>query len=98
MRAARCAAGGSVANHGPFTQEQIVSEANVSANYSALADPAISETELDRASGGFFPFVALGVALGIAYCIADGTLDRLRPQRAIFRRDPRTSDEEAGFV
>jgi hypothetical protein len=30
---------------------------------------------LDEASGGWFPFIALGVALGIGYCILDGTLD-----------------------
>jgi hypothetical protein len=35
----------------------------------------ISDADLEHVSGGFFPFVALGVALGIAYCIADGTLD-----------------------
>jgi hypothetical protein len=35
----------------------------------------LSNAERDEVSGGFFPFIALGVALGIAYCIADGTLD-----------------------
>ena len=31
--------------------------------------------ELDQVSGGFFPFIATGVALGILYCMADGTFD-----------------------
>ena len=41
----------------------------------AASPRAISETELDQVSGGLFPFIATGVALGILYCMADGTLD-----------------------
>ena len=36
---------------------------------------SLPDFELDQVNGGFFPFVALGVALGIGYCILDGTLD-----------------------
>jgi hypothetical protein len=36
---------------------------------------AISDAEIDEVSGGFFPFIATGVAIGILYCMADGTLD-----------------------
>ena len=31
--------------------------------------------DLDQVSGGCFTFIGLGVALGIGYCIVDGTLD-----------------------
>jgi hypothetical protein len=46
----------------------------VAASVAATSRP-ISDTELDQVSGGFFPFIATGVALGILYCMADGTLD-----------------------
>ena len=39
------------------------------------ANTTISEAEMDQVSGGFFPFISTGVALGILYCMADGTLD-----------------------
>ena len=39
---------------------------------------ALSGGELDQVSGGFFPFIALGVALGIGYCMLDGTFDKPR--------------------
>lgn len=35
----------------------------------------LSVDETDQASGGLFPFLATGIALGILYCMADGTLD-----------------------
>src|SRR5712692_9868958 len=49
----------------------------------------ISDTELDQVSGSFFPFVALGVALGIAYCIADGTLDPPPAPKGDFNTGPK---------
>ena len=43
---------------------------------SVAATPrTISDVELDQVSGGLFPFIATGVAVGILYCMADGTLD-----------------------
>jgi hypothetical protein len=36
---------------------------------------AISDYEMDQVSGGFFPFIAAGVAIGILYCWADGDFD-----------------------
>jgi len=38
----------------------------------------IPDGELDQVSGGWFPFIALGVALGIGYCMLDGTFDKPR--------------------
>jgi hypothetical protein len=35
----------------------------------------LSVSETEQASGGFFPFIATGVALGILYCWADGDFD-----------------------
>jgi hypothetical protein len=35
----------------------------------------LSFDEMDQASGGLFPFIATGVALGILYCWADGDFD-----------------------
>jgi hypothetical protein len=35
----------------------------------------LSGSEIEQVSGGLFPFIATGVALGILYCMADGTLD-----------------------
>jgi hypothetical protein len=35
----------------------------------------LSVDETDQTSGGLFPFIATGIALGILYCMADGTLD-----------------------
>ena len=32
----------------------------------------LSVDEMDQASGGFFPFIATGVAIGFLYCWADG--------------------------
>jgi len=34
----------------------------------------LSDCDLDEVKGGWFPFIALGVAIGIGYCIWDGTL------------------------
>jgi hypothetical protein len=51
----------------------------------------LSNAELDRVSGGFFPFVALGVALGIAYCIADGTLDPPPAPKGDFPTGPKNA-------
>jgi len=41
---------------------------------------AISRGEIDQVSGGWFPFIAAGVALGILYCMADGTFDKAQPK------------------
>jgi hypothetical protein len=46
----------------------------------------LSDCDLDEVNGGWFPFIALGVAIGIGYCIWDGTLGRVisRPARRIW--------------
>jgi len=51
----------------------------------------LSDADLDRVSGGFFPFIALGVALGIAYCIADGTLDPPPAPKGDFPTGPKNA-------
>lgn len=51
----------------------------------------LSNADLDRVSGGFFPFIALGVALGIAYCIADGTLDPPPAPKGDFPTGPKNA-------
>jgi hypothetical protein len=38
-----------------------------------------------------FPFIALGVALGIAYCIADGTLDPPPAPKGDFPTGPKNA-------
>jgi hypothetical protein len=40
----------------------------------------IQAGEIDQVSGGFFPFIATGIALGILYCMADGTFDKAQPK------------------
>jgi hypothetical protein len=61
-------------------EEEIMGHANLTATdgsdaLSASAVRAMSGAELDQVSGGFFPFIAAGVALGILYCWADGDFD-----------------------
>jgi hypothetical protein len=51
----------------------------------------LSDIDLDRVSGGFFPFIALGVALGLAYCIADGTLDPPPAPKGDFPTGPKNA-------
>jgi hypothetical protein len=51
----------------------------------------LSNADLDQVSGGFFPFIALGVALGIAYCIADGTLDPPPAPKGDFPTGPKNA-------
>jgi hypothetical protein len=51
----------------------------------------LSNADLDRVSGGLFPFIALGVALGIAYCIADGTLDPPPAPKGDFPTGPKNA-------
>jgi hypothetical protein len=51
----------------------------------------LSNAELDQVSGGLFPFIALGVALGIAYCIADGTLDPPPAPKGDFPTGPKNA-------
>ena len=51
----------------------------------------LSSADVDEVSGGFFPFIALGVALGIAYCIADGTLDPPPAPRGDFPTGPKNA-------
>jgi hypothetical protein len=51
----------------------------------------LSDADLDRVSGGFFPFIALGVALGLAYCIADGTLDPPPAPKGDFPTGPKNT-------
>jgi hypothetical protein len=51
----------------------------------------LSDADLDRVSGGLFPFIALGVALGIAYCIADGTLDPPPAPKGDFPTGPKNA-------
>jgi hypothetical protein len=36
----------------------------------------LAHHEIDQVSGGFFPFIATGIAIGIAYCWADGDFDK----------------------
>jgi hypothetical protein len=52
---------------------------------------SLSNVDIDRVSGGFFPFIALGVALGIAYCIADGTLDPPPAPKGDFPTGPKNA-------
>jgi hypothetical protein len=54
-------------------KETIMANTQAAPNANGLAQ--LSDSNLDKVSGGWFPFVALGVALGIGYCIWDGTLD-----------------------
>lgn len=63
--------------------------ANSPAALSARDPSALPDGSLDQVSGGFFPFVALGVALGIGYCIADGTLDPPPAPKGDFPRGPK---------
>jgi hypothetical protein len=49
--------------------------ANTQASLNADGLAPLSDAKLDQVNGGWFPFIALGVALGIGYCIVDGTLD-----------------------
>ena len=49
----------------------------------------LSDASLDQASGGFFPFIALGVAAGIAYCILDGTFDPPPAPKGDFPKGPK---------
>jgi hypothetical protein len=42
---------------------------------SADGRASLADIDLDQVNGGFFPFLALGISLGIGYCILDGTLD-----------------------
>jgi hypothetical protein len=47
----------------------------------ALSTPAIraiGDAEIDQVNGGWIPFIALGIALGIGYCELDGTFDKPR--------------------
>ena len=43
--------------------------ANTQAALNADGLAQLSDSNLDKVSGGWFPFIALGVALGIGYCI-----------------------------
>jgi hypothetical protein len=56
------------------TQDFVVSSATATLNDGGFA--LLSDDKLDQVSGGFFPFIALGVALGIGYCILDGSFDK----------------------
>jgi hypothetical protein len=53
-------------------KETIMANTQAALNADGLAQ--LSDANLDEVSGGWFPFIALGVALGIGYCIWDGTL------------------------
>ena len=44
-------------------------------NVSADSVRPLSDIELDQVGGGWFPFIALGVAIGIGYCWATGDFD-----------------------
>lgn len=48
--------------------------ANTQAILSADGPSLLSDADLDQVNGGFFIFIGLGVVLGIAYCVGDGTL------------------------
>ena len=54
--------------------------ANTQATLNADGLAPLSDANLDQVSGGWFPFIALGVALGIGYCIVDGTLTEAGPE------------------
>ena len=49
----------------------------------------LSAAELDQVSGGWFPFIALGVALGIGYCMLDGTFDKAPGPKGDFPTGPK---------
>jgi hypothetical protein len=51
---------------------------------------ALASNEIDEASGGLWPFIAAGIALGILYCMADGTFDKAQPRLVMgdFPSDP----------
>ena len=53
--------------------------ANMQAALNADDLAQLSDASLDQVSGGWFPFIALGVALGIGYCIWDGTIGGTKP-------------------
>lgn len=48
--------------------------ANTQAIQNADGLARLSDADLDQVNGGFFIFIGLGVVLGIAYCVGDGTL------------------------
>ena len=48
--------------------------ANTQAMLNANGLANLSDADLDQVNGGFFIFIGLGVVLGIAYCVGDGTL------------------------
>jgi lactobin A/cerein 7B family class IIb bacteriocin len=75
-------------------REEIMVNANVTATVGADSSAlnairAMSNAELDQVSGGWFPFVAAGVALGILYCWADGDFDSPPPPQGDFPTGPK---------
>ena len=63
--------------------------ANTHAALNANGLARVSDFDLDQVSGGWFPFIALGVALGIGYCILDGTLDPKPGPKGDFPKGPK---------
>lgn len=63
--------------------------ANTHAALNANGLAQVSDFDLDQVSGGWFPFIALGVALGIGYCILDGTLDPKPGPKGDFPKGPK---------
>ena len=68
-------------------KETIMANTHAALNANGLA--RVSDFDLDQVSGGWFPFIALGVALGIGYCILDGTLDPKPGPKGDFPKGPK---------
>ena len=63
--------------------------ANTHAALNADGLAQLSDSNLDQVNGGWFPFIALGVALGIGYCILDGTFDKPPGPKGDFPKGPK---------